>query len=259
MKVRLFASFPCVISDRDGKWSDWESWSACTFTCGAGLQTRTRTCSNPSQAGFGDNCTLGHSLGTQTCNNVLCPEAVTSLPRPTISPDLKVHIWDTFGRRVQATEQPVQNLRQFNGSSIAPGMAANTTAGNPTTNWRDETQLNSVETPFKQLVADIVNTYCNYNASNVQQCCQTSSSYSSNPSNPVTFTTSNNIEFGSGTPLEINNLLAVMIVIKYESNNALCRAALASVGRRRRSVILGELELALPQDIFEQIIANPDL
>lgn len=50
-----------------------------------------------------------------------------------------------------------------------------------------------------------------------------------------------------------------MIVIKYESNNALCRAALASVERRRRSVILGELELALPQDIFEQIIANPDL
>ncbi|CAC5420055.1 unnamed protein product [Mytilus coruscus] len=81
----------------------------------------------------------------------------------------------------------------------------------------------------------------------------------SNPSNPLTFTTSNNIVFGSGTPLEINNLLAVMIVIKYESSNALCTAALASVGRRRRSVILSELELALPQDIFEQIIANPDL
>ncbi|XP_063445239.1 serine-rich adhesin for platelets-like isoform X4 [Mytilus trossulus] len=200
-------------TDRDGKWSDWESWSACTFTCGAGLQTRTRTCSSPSQAGFGDNCTLGHSLGTQTCNNVLCPATLDE---------------QTYGVTI-----------------YLEGLTKD--------------QLNSVETPFKQLVADIVNTYCNYNASNVQQCCQTSSSYSSNPSNPVTFTTSNNIAFGSGTPLEINNLLAVMIVIKYESNNALCRAALASVGRRRRSVILGELELALPQDIFEQIIANPDL
>ena len=42
-------------------------------------------------------------------------EAVTSVPWPAMSPDFNPieHIWDMLGRRIQAREPPVQNIRQL--------------------------------------------------------------------------------------------------------------------------------------------------
>ncbi|XP_072170585.1 uncharacterized protein [Diadema setosum] len=60
---------PCPV---DGAWSNYSDWSACSVTCGGGMQTRTRSCSDPAPAYGGANCT-GETEQTQSCGDVICP------------------------------------------------------------------------------------------------------------------------------------------------------------------------------------------
>ena len=65
----------------NGGWSGWSEWSACSVTaCGSsGTQTRTRTCTNPTPANGGANCS-GSNTETQACSTAACP-----VPPPTIN------------------------------------------------------------------------------------------------------------------------------------------------------------------------------
>ncbi|KAF1748497.1 hypothetical protein GCK72_024964 [Caenorhabditis remanei] len=55
---------------RDGGWSSWSDWSACSASCGFGVQTRDRTCSSPEPRG-GQSCTgLAHQ--TSLCDLPAC-------------------------------------------------------------------------------------------------------------------------------------------------------------------------------------------
>ncbi|XP_066275485.1 coadhesin-like [Branchiostoma lanceolatum] len=57
-------------------WSDWTQWSVCTVSCGAGNQTRHRTCTTaPGNNGTGSVATCtGDSLQTRACLNIgPCP------------------------------------------------------------------------------------------------------------------------------------------------------------------------------------------
>ncbi|XP_020632435.1 coadhesin-like isoform X1 [Orbicella faveolata] len=60
---------PCPI---DGNWSEWEPWSSCPVTCGGGLETRIRTCTNPPPAFGGQSCP-GVGEESRPCNEELCP------------------------------------------------------------------------------------------------------------------------------------------------------------------------------------------
>ena len=51
-----------------GMWSQWESFGPCSATCEGGIQTRTRTCTNPVPA-FGGLLCNGISSQTQSCNH----------------------------------------------------------------------------------------------------------------------------------------------------------------------------------------------
>ena len=57
----------------DYQWSDWNSWSTCSVTCGSGSQTRTRT-ELQSAANGGQAC-QGSNQETQSCNQGdSCPQ-----------------------------------------------------------------------------------------------------------------------------------------------------------------------------------------
>ena len=56
----------------DGGFTQWSSWSSCSATCGVGLRTRTRNCTNPTPQGGGADC-VGASSNTESCNILACP------------------------------------------------------------------------------------------------------------------------------------------------------------------------------------------
>ncbi|XP_064605661.1 coadhesin-like [Liolophura sinensis] len=57
----------------DGNWSIWESWSACSVTCGIGNQFRQRKCNNPAPSGGGQECS-GDKTGIQSCRVAECAD-----------------------------------------------------------------------------------------------------------------------------------------------------------------------------------------
>ncbi|CAH1256761.1 CHIA, partial [Branchiostoma lanceolatum] len=62
----------------NGSWAGWGPWSGCTATCGAGTQTRRRTCTDPAPRHGGTDC-AGDAAETQQCDTgETCPEPVES-------------------------------------------------------------------------------------------------------------------------------------------------------------------------------------
>ena len=59
----------------DGKWSPWPKYSACSVTCGGGVQHRTRLCDNPPPSNGRKDC-VGRNLQTRRCAEWDCPGKV---------------------------------------------------------------------------------------------------------------------------------------------------------------------------------------
>ncbi|XP_053387583.1 uncharacterized protein LOC128551141 [Mercenaria mercenaria] len=55
----------------NGDWTSWGDWGACSVTCGIGITTRIRTCSNPRPSTMGQYCE-GNSEQVQICNDNAC-------------------------------------------------------------------------------------------------------------------------------------------------------------------------------------------
>ncbi|RDD36819.1 SCO-spondin, partial [Trichoplax sp. H2] len=56
----------------NGGWSDWSKWSSCSVTCGSGINTRVRSCTNPAPAANGNDC-IGNAIETKSCSLDACP------------------------------------------------------------------------------------------------------------------------------------------------------------------------------------------
>ena len=58
----------------DGMYSPWSQWSACSKSCGYGIQTRKRTCTSPEPQHGGRDCTdLGDPENMRPCQVIQCP------------------------------------------------------------------------------------------------------------------------------------------------------------------------------------------
>ena len=55
----------------NGSWSDWSSWGQCSVSCGVGLQSRTRSCTNPTPKHYGYHC-IGQNLEDRLCYSEKC-------------------------------------------------------------------------------------------------------------------------------------------------------------------------------------------
>ena len=60
------------ISTVDGKWAIWGKYSECSKTCGGGIRTRKRSCTNPPPENGGLKCP-GPGEEEEVCNEDPCP------------------------------------------------------------------------------------------------------------------------------------------------------------------------------------------
>ncbi|XP_030052234.1 SCO-spondin [Microcaecilia unicolor] len=67
-RISNCSQLPC---DVNGNWSEWTPWSQCSATCGIGLQSRYRFCTDPPPSGSGKPC-FGPDHENQPCNIQLC-------------------------------------------------------------------------------------------------------------------------------------------------------------------------------------------
>ena len=56
----------------DGNWGEWTEFGDCSEECGDGIQTRTRTCTNPEPLYGGKSCE-GDAFKDQACKLIECP------------------------------------------------------------------------------------------------------------------------------------------------------------------------------------------
>ncbi|XP_062578222.1 mucin-like protein [Saccostrea cucullata] len=115
----------------------------------------------------------------------------------------------------------------------------------------------NVRAEFTTKVAEGINSYCNTNNDKLRQCCSSQSSYQPNPSSPLTFTKAEQIAIADGYPRDINGITEFLIVVKADKNsNPLCSASSSKRKRKRRGIVLSNLEIAIPQTVLQKILQD---
>ncbi|XP_060567276.1 uncharacterized protein LOC132726046 [Ruditapes philippinarum] len=76
LTIYLFVFLSMVLDfspkGKDGGWSNWGSWEACSASCSVGLRSRSRLCDNPEPSTDGKQC-LGNSNQADLCTKPTCP------------------------------------------------------------------------------------------------------------------------------------------------------------------------------------------
>lgn len=73
--VNCSSLFPFIVN---GGFTPWSNWTECSASCGGGVSSRTRTCTNPIPMFGGVSC-ADKPVETKECNAQLCPPPKSKL------------------------------------------------------------------------------------------------------------------------------------------------------------------------------------
>ena len=70
------------VTATDGNYTDWSSWTECSASCGPGVRSRYRSCTNPPPAFGGKDCSdIGDADQEKPCEIKKCPsKTILSAP-----------------------------------------------------------------------------------------------------------------------------------------------------------------------------------
>ncbi|XP_060552110.1 A disintegrin and metalloproteinase with thrombospondin motifs adt-1-like [Ruditapes philippinarum] len=109
-----------------GGWSSWDVWGECSATCGIGMQSRKRSCTNPSPDRFGDHC-FGNRIEYTLCNTGSCASLrniyeIVSQGQTELRLDLTAaggeHVYETF-QNFHLSDSPYYTLHIDKGVGTA--------------------------------------------------------------------------------------------------------------------------------------------
>ncbi|KAI8492696.1 hypothetical protein Bbelb_297370 [Branchiostoma belcheri] len=105
-KGRRVEVMECQVAEcaENGNWAGWLSWSGCTATCGEGVRSRDRTCSDPAPSGDGkecegqgtevEHCSIPPCIETDGTTRIFSKDSYLMYPAPTHP----AHVWRAFVR-----------------------------------------------------------------------------------------------------------------------------------------------------------------
>ncbi|XP_053387078.1 hemicentin-1-like isoform X3 [Mercenaria mercenaria] len=196
----------------NGKWTSWGDWGACSVTCGIGITTRIRTCSNPRPSTMGQYCE-GTSDQVQICGNSSCSVTDGSWTDWEDWGACSVTCGTGFTTRIRTCSNPRPSImgRYCDGTSLQVQSCKNTSCSVTDGGWTDWEDWGACSvtcgTGFTTRIwtcsnprTSIMGRYCDGTSVQVQSCKNSSCSgesvgftvhwpYANSGGNPLTFKT----------------------------------------------------------------------
>ena len=93
--IVLYCILPYCTFLVNGRWATWTAYGPCSVTCGDGVHTRTRTCTDPAPATGGADC-AGNPSENRDCNDQECKISNKAKKAISLTADLKLFMHNSI-------------------------------------------------------------------------------------------------------------------------------------------------------------------